>query len=251
MPTLSQCPFCPYRFWLEDDFADRTMNCPGCLQVLDMTDPATVPRPVPPTGPSWLTREWWRSLFAPPEHELDPSVVATTRWFFDYTPSDRPGAYAVAAAYAETRYKELVELAAEIEEKADDLMRTASVLGGGIVAAAKYLDGQSADQNLKYARGFVIAAFVVFEVLSIAVAATMKSRTALITPTPVRDLLRVIDRGEPEVAKELAEAIATASIHHATIGMQILISWRTRQLRRATALFCVGMATLVVLAFLI
>jgi hypothetical protein len=138
-----------------------------------------------------------------------------------------------------------------IERKADDLMRTANTIGAALVAALKLIGVTSSPSAGLTARGTFLALFVLCQVLAVVVSASTKSSAVRVTPLSVEGLLRIADREGAEHPEGDVKAVTAASIHATIVGESILVSWRARQLRRATVLFCVGLVQLFPLALLI
>ena len=196
--------------------------------------------------PYWLTYTWWKTWYTAPnldEPEGDETHLSAVKFLEGYQPA-RSGddkedkAYETALKYAERYYDQAVKLTEVLDKKLDDLMRNAGVLGGIIASAAKFLP---AGQRLE--GSWMLAAPLFCLVAAVVISALTRGPANMAIPAEPRALLEVADL-ESRPTKGQLDAIGAALYNVASAAMNRVNIWKSTQLKRTTALFCLGVALL-------
>ena len=236
---MIHCPLCRVRFRLPLGFKGRTIGCPGCWKVLDVTN-LTNEKP-----PAWrkillaTLLSWLDSWRRPPDPARSAGFIETRQWAWDYNPSPLREVYELALEFAEKRYEEMRNLSETLDKKLDDVARTSLAIGVLIATAARVL---GADSSLGRS-SLLIPAVIVFAV-SVLVAVLSRSPTASGTPLEIRGLLKVID-DDKELTRSQTQAVLASSYHVAVVATSSIDKWKARQLWRATFFLLVGIALLI------
>lgn len=197
---------------------------------------------------SWAPTQAWLSTWLYPPRRVS-GADETVRWARSY-PALRDdggaedGVYSLARKYAKERYEELVKLSESLDAKLESLARTALALGA-ITATAVRVAG--IDTAYLHSPRLVIG--TIFWVLTVLIAALSRRPNERWEPMSSRSLLEVADL-TPKLPKSRIDGALAASYHVATSSLDATADWKSRQLARATWLFCLGLSLFASLAIL-
>lgn len=183
------------------------------------------------------------------------------QWIREYMPcGGTEGSYASALKFSKDQYDQSLKLTESLDKKSDDIIRTAGVIAGVVATVAKLsisgnAPGGLTAVNLAEASGSGstgIAVSVGCLVFSVMIAVRARAPAELSTPMDGRTALAVvefrrIDPGGGPVGMtpiHVVEATTAATYHYATIGMNVINSWKARQLDRASNAFILGIVIL-------
>ncbi len=196
-----------------------------------------------------ITRSWWKTWYHHPDLENpreDDDHQDAENWVLAYNPRGLASddAYNSALKYAERLYDQVVKINEALDKKLDDLWRNASTIGTILAAAARFLP-------LTYSLGssVLLVLALIFLALTVVLSADTRGPAAMAVPTAIRSILDVVEADPPPTKSEV-EGVEAASYHFATVGMTRVNLWKSKQSKRATSLFCIGLFFLV-LAFLL
>ena len=200
--------------------------------------------------PPWVTLAWWLDWWFHPILEGHEVYQDAERWALDYIPQGSNGIYGDTLKFAEKQYDQSLKLSDSLDKKCDDIIRNAGVIGAVIAAASRVADVQNVLGNSSIV---VLAVFCLVTAVIVAIRARAPADVA--TPMEIRSALEIADHLSCEPAssssgptpKDVLEGALTASFHFAVTGMNIINTWKAKQLGRSTYLFCTGVALLLFL----
>jgi len=216
----------------------------------------------------WL---WIKSWWHPPDLDRmveigeNEGLKEAYNWADNYSPERNGDVYDPVLSYAQKSYDEMVEIADNLDKKADDLMKISGAVGAALAAA-----GRISGASTVLASPLVLVAIgcLVFTML---VCARSRKPMRKVVPLTVRAAIEVVEQsalppvplenGAPEAEAPEDEsvqaprlvhptgfqvkAVIAASYHWAIVGTQFVIEWKATQISRATFLFCLGLILLV------
>jgi hypothetical protein len=224
-----------------------------------------------------LFRYWWH----PPDLDRmveigeDENLMAAYRWADEFAPTRNGVVYEAVLKHAENSYKEVTEVSANLDRKADDLMKISGAVGAALAAAGRIAGITSAltSRPVLLAVGCLVATMLI--------CARARKPVKKIVPMTVKAAMEVAEKSglpyipdeeedveddagpdsadrettavawsptPPDVLPSTAQMKATiaASYHWAIAGTQYVIDWKARLITAATLVFCIGLILLVV-----
>lgn len=259
----------------------------SCLLMTGLTLSAWVG---PATRPAWLTwsglwqailfpfrksyrwaRYWWHppDLDRMVETKEDENLNDAYGWAGAYVPTRNGVVYEVVLKHAENSYKEVTEISATLDRKADDLMKISGAVGAALAAAGRIAGISQAltSRPIVLAVGCLVATMLI--------CARARKPSKKIVPMTVRTAIELAEMSglkyipdEDEEADEKADQIGpepswtpqppelvpspnqvkatiAASYHWAVTGTKYVIEWKARLITVATFAFCLGLILLV------